>query len=158
MNISERSMIFRFQRDALVAMHSADEPDRYIPTNLCPYMRRFLRLAGATAVVALVACIAIVSMLWYPIVWLLNWPFLDLFFFAIFGIALWITAIGFSSHHLYKTYGKNNARYIAAQLKLKALAKTAWRPIGKRIDCNIFFRWYRAVHDKICPHLSFYDD
>lgn len=160
MNISEQSLIYQFQLKAFVASSGTKEyPALWISTNLCPYMRRFLRLFIATCLAFSMLTAAASCMLFVPIKFLLSIPWGDtmLVFFTI-GIVLWVILIGNISSIWYIRYGRHNTKYINFQNQAKKVIRTAWRPIGKHIDCNIFVRWYRAVHDRICPELQFYDD
>jgi hypothetical protein len=130
------------------------EPGYRIPTNLCPYMRRFVRLSLATMFIATLAVMVAIMFIALPLAVFMLVPPL-----AMAGGALvWLALIGFILHRSYVKYGKHNVKYIKAQEATKAAFQKAWKPFGDRIDCSIFVAWYRAVHDKICPSLHFYDD
>jgi hypothetical protein len=152
-NISERSFIYRFQHDSL----ASDSP-RYIPDNLCPYMRRFLRLLLGSVLIYTILTLATACVIGVPIMWIMSLPFDDFIIIYVFGGALWIVGVSVLINRWYVKYGKHSQKLIKAQDKTKELARKIWKPIGSRIDCNIFVQYYRAVHDKICPSLYFYDD
>lgn len=158
MNVSERSLIYQFQLKALCAVKPRVNTTFWIPTNLCPYMRRFLRLLVASIFVYALLAIGIIAMLNVLAVALFLIPWDTFEFLTVVGGVLWTSTIIYLLHKWYIRYGKHSARLNQMKASTKQAFRNTWRPIGQRINCNIFVTWYRAVHDKICPELQFYDD
>ena len=159
MHISKQSLIYQFQLKALCASNGSERhPDIWIPDNLCPYMRRFTRLLLATIGIFSFIAICIIAMLYTLAVALFIIPW-DLFPVLLgMGGALWLVAFIAGLHFWYTSYGKNSPGYQNFLRKTKHMAHKAWYPIASRINCNIFVRWYRAIHDHLCPKLTFYRD
>jgi hypothetical protein len=154
LNISENSFIYQFQLNAVIseARNLPDhEPGRRIPENLCPYMRRFVRLFIASIALYTVLWLAVLITLAAPLSFFMLMPPVVIGMGSVFWFGILIAIV----HEWYVRYGKHNAKLTNAKRKTKRALRKAWRPIGSRIDCNIFVRWYHAVHDKICPALHF---
>lgn len=155
LNISEKSLIYQFQLNAFISEAKEDhEPGYRISENLCPYMRRFLKLLIGTFIMFSIFALGIVIFLLAPLAFFMYMPP----FVIGMGGVMWAIAIVILCHWLYMRYAKSNAGYIKVQQATAKAIRKAWKPIGSRIDCNIFVRWYRAIHDKVCPSLNFYDD
>jgi hypothetical protein len=140
MKIKRSSLIYKFQDKAIVGDRSVD-----VPHNLCPYMRRFLRLVFTTfllgcgvagmIVVPFVAYFDLIVSLWLGL-------------FVVFGAVGW-GLLGFAACvALVLAIFTDNTR-VGTQV-LKGITYTR-----EKIRGNIFVTWYRAVHDKICPELLF---
>jgi hypothetical protein len=140
MKIRKNSMIYKFQENALVA-----DENQSVPENLCPYMRRFLRLVIGTTFVG----VGIAGMIFAPVILyfdvVVNWLLAIL---VIWGSVGWGLLV------------------FAGMVSLVLALFTDATPIGARIHGglssarekirgNIFVQWYRAIHDKICPSLTF---
>ena len=72
MNISQDSLIYKFQRDSYTSNGA-----RHIPDNLCPYMRRFLRLCLGTTILVSMFLFLAINLIALPIIWFMSLPFDD---------------------------------------------------------------------------------
>ena len=111
----------------------------------------FVFVAMVEFVFGLGIALVVQAMLLAPLAWLFGIdisPSGYLAAFVRFGIGAWvvafITAIIVGCVFLFDT------DYAAR----KVMNRVA-RKVGDKICANIFVRWYRAVHDKICPTLTF---
>lgn len=153
MNISENSLIYRFQADALVS-----EGRRYIPTNLCPYMRRFIRLFVAScAVLTAISLVALVTLI-FPIILFMALPFEDFAHIYAFGAIIWTGGLVYGGYKLFKLAAKRSTVMQETGDTTKKAIHKAWVPVQRGWNNNVWVKWYKAHHDQICPPLNFYDD
>jgi hypothetical protein len=141
MKISKSSWIYDFQKNCQVG-----NGERYIPSNLCPYMRRFIRLCIGTAFAALIA-VLVLAILLYPLFMYFVYNGLMLFI----TILAWLVILGAFVIHWYKQYGKHKE---PLQKVLHAV-EDGLSAVGHRITHNIFVQWIKAAHDVVCPTIEF---
>jgi len=72
-------------------------------------------------------------------------------FVYVIGAVLWLLAIAIGIGYWFKKHRKH-------KLKIKAVLHVLWEPVWDRIQSNIFVSWYRAIHERLCPQLHFYND
>ena len=143
MKISKTSWIYDFQANSF-----ASNGERYIPSNLCPYMRRFVRLTIGTAFVVCVV-IALLTILLYPLFMYL----VPIGWMLVLAITGWGVVIGILITYWYKTYGKHKVPLLRVLRKIDG----GLDAIGHRITHNIFIQWIKAAHDIVCPTIEFED-
>jgi len=146
MNVSTKSTIYRFLKH-----HIGRDSAKTIPQNLCPYMRRFVWVICVEASVIFVALFFIQCLLWAPVQLLYGFhiePNTYLEYLTIVGRALWCVSIGaallLSGFYWFDESGSG-----------RALINRAAQQAMRQIQKNIFYQWYKAVHDRICPNLYF---
>lgn len=145
MEISKQSVIYKFLSGHI------GRGCTFIPDNLCPYMRRFMWALSAEFIIGFGIAFVVQSMLWLPIVFFLGLRLeVDgyLYTVAVFGVVLWLlVAVIFVIFLWTFLFNKDHA--------VRKAMNCAANSIGKRIKINIFYQWYKAVHDKICPSIHF---
>lgn len=147
--IKPTSMIYKFHDEAIVAERNRT------PSNLCPYMRRFLRLFVMSFIMFFIALSMVQDMILFPIVAFsgVNPDLLGGYggFSFITGGLLWIFAM-----IIMVIFGISlvfNKKY-ASRRAIDRVAKKVYIAAADKVDCNMFYQWYKATHDKICPQLE----
>ena len=145
MKINTQSIIYKYLTEGLF-----DSP-KWVPTNLCPYMRWFVWNVMREFVGVLLVAIIIQGMILLPIKYLFD---LDLGqeylaacmatgFFAWSVIGILFLFVG--------TILLFDNDYAARQ----ALDRVA-NKMALAVSRNIFMQWYKSIHDQICPSIEFY--
>ena len=152
MNIKDTSLIYKFQRDSIVS-----EGECWIPHNLCPYMRRFIRLIIASFIMGFAVIIGGVGTIAAPLyLWLGDLTVgLGGYFrlYVGFGTTVWVIAVATG---IIWVFNRIFSRKYASRRAMNMFTiKYVVEPTKRVIKRNIFVQWYKAIHDKICPTLNF---
>jgi len=136
MNISKQSSIYKFMNESLVL------ENEFVPTNLCPFMRRFLFGIGMTFFLYWLG-ILVVGILVSPLLLFFNGLSINLIIVAVFGLIIDVFILAKICLMAFKN--SLPARKITAAKK--AIAETS--------TVSLFVAWAKAAHDKVCPNIRF---
>lgn len=146
MDVNVNSSIWKF-----LAYNHVNGSELRIPSNLCPFMRRFFFSVGLVFIAYLVIAALGLGMLFIPLGYLLSIGVNDdilAFFLYVFGLAAYtlvlISGGVFAIDTVYNSVATRN---------INSAIGAAYKVIKK----NIFWQWMSAIHDKICPQLTFVD-
>ena len=144
MNINKQSISYKFMNESFWLK------DESIPENLCPYMRRLVKGAVMSFISGIVMIFFVQAAIAAPF---LFWFHLEgsLYLIMIQGVGLGVYLVLF-------IFGLSWAIQRAA----KRLQPRTQRTIGAKVSAaresaanSLFEQWAKAVHDKVCPALTF---
>lgn len=131
--VKHSNIFYDFLANGLLGL---DEPP---PSNLCPFMRRVLVYICIELVTGLIVLSILISM------------FAMWFVMGAAGIAELIAALGAAGWLL--------TIIILLGIGSSYVKEIIFRRCSTTMKArNLVLEWYRAVHNKICPELDFYDD
>ncbi len=145
MNVNTQSIIYKFMNEGFILC------DEHIPDNLCPYMRRFVKGVLLTFLLFFSVVWVALSMLILPFFVLLGQlvePYIALTFVA--GTLGYIVLFGNLVVYFFKR--------TATQSALRKATNTAGDVVVRAWDAttdSLFSQWIKAIHDKVCPTLTF---
>lgn len=152
MDVKTSGLIYKFQEDSLFSEAST-------PYNLCPYMRRFIRLFVGTTLcytALIIAAVGVVAAPLYAIFGssydVLGWYFK---IYTSLGWGAWLIVTGGAIFWVLNRVFSNKYK---SRRAMNRVARTYIKePVVRAVKRNVFIQWYKAVHDKICPTLHFVD-
>lgn len=150
MNIHKSSLIYQFLTKSVFG-------DNDVPTNLCPYMRSFVLRLFLTCIFYSFLTIGVVGAIFTPIYILLHGfnrvGRLDAVLGVLTGIggAIWLVTITFGLYYisskLYRLMRRTNP--------IRRSISHLYHKVTHPFNSNIFVRWLRAIHNKVCPQITF---
>ena len=141
MLVNKKSFIYSFLANGMV-------DDRRVPTNLCPYMRRFFFNVLITGLLTFIIGFTLISIVSAPILLIAgsllfedvpNIMQVSFIFGILVDFFLILMGIGSSVVYLIKRSGVG---YV-----IDDAAETVYN--------SVFVSWLKALHDKVCPELTF---
>lgn len=143
MKISTNSMFYRFLSENFVT------EEWWIPHNLCPFMRKILLGILATAFVYSLITFAVVSLVFFPLGLIVGFDMWGELWlpFVTFGGLLWILASGIA---LIWLFAKAEKRF--------QVVHTASNKVAGLNSVQTSVSWIKAMHDKVCPTITFVED
>jgi hypothetical protein len=142
MNINPKSQIHKF----MTLSFTGSNRDRSIPTNLCPYMRNFILHLLMSIVLYILIVTGIYAALAAPILWFMSDLQVGLQIIRIIGTLIDIFLISAGT------------AWLIRQTKLNEPVSRFAEKTSIHIHKSLFWQWAIAVHDKICPEVTFHDD
>lgn len=150
LDVKESGLIYKFQENSLFS-------EACTPHNLCPYMRRFLRLFIGTFIAYAFVIIAAIGVFAAPLYAYfgnaynaLGWYFQ---MYTTTGWVVWLCVVG--GGFIWVLNRVFSKKYASRRAMNRAAVKYIKDPVVRAVKCNVFIQWYKASHDKICPELNF---
>ena len=141
MNINPKSQIHKF----MTLGFTGSNRDNEIPTNLCPYMRNFILHLLMSIILYSVISFSVYATFVAPVLWFIHdlTPGLQVIWIigTLIDILLIIAGIAWSIR----------------QTKLDEPVSKFAGKTATYIHKSLFWQWAIAVHDKICPEVTFHD-
>jgi len=142
MNINPKSQIHKF----MTLGFTGSNRDNKIPTNLCPYMRNFILHLLMSIIFYALIVFNVYAALVAPVLWFMHDLGSGLRTVWLLGTAVDILLI------------MVGIAWLTRQMKLGEPVSRFAGKTAIRIHKSLFWQWAIAVHDKICPEITFDDD
>ena len=145
MNISTKSQFFRFLDRNIISRTWS------IPWNLCPFMRLIICSIVLNLFLGVLTGLALFGLVLTPMFFFDNLEFTGFWMglSILLGGVTYIGSFTFGLVWLLLEYGGRPAEAIGGAVKNTINYITAMESIG------IIRAWFKAMHDKTCPHINF---